>query len=85
MRELGVLEVRTRLSALLAEMEQSGEPIAITRHGRRIARLVPEAAPRKSRKEAVEALIRWREQMARENPELNEPFDWKAAVEDGRE
>jgi prevent-host-death family protein len=40
MRRVNVQEARTHLSRLLAEVER-GEPIAITRAGRVIARLVP--------------------------------------------
>lgn len=42
MRTVPVVEMKARLSALLAEVVR-GEEIAITRHGRVIARLVPEA------------------------------------------
>jgi len=41
MRTVAVMQVRSRLSALLAEVAR-GEEIAITRHGRVIARLVPD-------------------------------------------
>lgn len=42
MRAVPVVEAKARFSALLAEVEQ-GEEIAITRHGRVIARLIPDA------------------------------------------
>ncbi|MBI4755775.1 MAG: type II toxin-antitoxin system prevent-host-death family antitoxin [Betaproteobacteria bacterium] len=42
MRTVPVVEMKSHLSALLAEVE-GGAEIAITRHGRVIARLVPEA------------------------------------------
>lgn len=41
MRTVPVVEVKSHLSALLAEVAR-GEEIAITRHGRVIARLVPD-------------------------------------------
>lgn len=41
MRSVPVVEMKAHLSALLAEVED-GEEIAITRHGRVIARLVPD-------------------------------------------
>lgn len=44
MRRVPVVEMKAHLSALLADVE-GGEEIAITRHGRVIARLVP-AVPR---------------------------------------
>lgn len=43
MRNVPVVEMKAHLSALLAEVEPGGE-IAITRHGRVIARLVPDVA-----------------------------------------
>jgi len=46
-RSVGVLEAKTNLSALLDEVETTGEAIVITRHGKAVARLAPEPpAPR---------------------------------------
>ena len=42
MRTIQVVEAKARFSALLAEVE-AGEEIAITRHGKVVARLVPDA------------------------------------------
>ncbi|GAA0869954.1 type II toxin-antitoxin system prevent-host-death family antitoxin [Brevundimonas basaltis] len=42
MRSVGVLEAKTKLSALLDEVEATGEAIVITRHGKPVARLSPE-------------------------------------------
>ncbi|MDI6027212.1 type II toxin-antitoxin system prevent-host-death family antitoxin [Corticibacterium sp. UT-5YL-CI-8] len=44
MREVGTLEARNSLSALL-ELVEKGEEITITRHGTPVARLVPAHAP----------------------------------------
>ncbi len=44
MREVGVLEAKTKLSALLDEVEGGGE-VVITRHGRPVARMVGADAP----------------------------------------
>lgn len=41
MHTLGAFHVKTHLSQLLNDVEQKGETIAITRHGRVIALLVP--------------------------------------------
>ncbi|MCD6681087.1 MAG: type II toxin-antitoxin system prevent-host-death family antitoxin [Burkholderiaceae bacterium] len=41
MKTVPVVEVKAKLSALLAEVAR-GEEIAITRHGRIVARLVPD-------------------------------------------
>jgi prevent-host-death family protein len=50
MREIQASEAKTHLPRLLDEVER-GETLIITRHGRRIARIVPE---NDSRQEAVE-------------------------------
>ena len=41
MKVVNVHEAKTRLSALLAEIEESGETILICRHGKPVANLVP--------------------------------------------
>lgn len=41
MREVGVLEAKTHLSALLDAIEKDGEAVMITRHGRAVAKLSP--------------------------------------------
>lgn len=81
MREVGVLEAKTNLSALLGEIETTGEPIAITRHGKRIARLEPEVAKaravpeKRPWSEIVAETRRWADDMAARNPRLAEPYD----------
>ncbi|MFN2376948.1 MAG: type II toxin-antitoxin system Phd/YefM family antitoxin [Candidatus Binatia bacterium] len=47
MKEIAVYEAKTRLSDLLAQVEQ-GEQITITRHGVAVARLVAVTPTRKS-------------------------------------
>jgi prevent-host-death family protein len=90
MKEVGVLEAKTNLSALLAEVETTGESVAITRHGKRIARLTPEgrlfggheAGKKRMSKDELQAFIR--ETFARQdaealqNPKLLEPYDLRA-------
>ena len=54
MREVPATEAKTHLAQLLSSVER-GETIAITRHGRPIAHLVPaQAQERAARREAVE-------------------------------
>lgn len=60
MREVGTLEARNSLSALLEQVEK-GEEITITRHGKAIARLVPAAAAPRDIEKAREAARRLRE------------------------
>lgn len=57
MREVGTLEARNSLSALL-ELVEKGEEVTITRHGKPVARLVPVPSERDIEKAraAVEAI-----------------------------
>ncbi|MDB5425113.1 MAG: prevent-host-death family protein [Phenylobacterium sp.] len=76
MREVGVLEAKTNLSALLDEVAQGGEEIMITRHGKPIARLsaASNEAPRVRKLSGAELSERFRllrEQISRENPETD--------------
>lgn len=88
MREVGVLEAKTNLSALLDAVESDGEEIVITRHGKPIARLSAASAhaPRARRLSGVELVERFRllrERIARENPEI-ENVTWEEIREDMR-
>lgn len=67
MRALGVLEVKTNLSALLDDVETHGETIVITRHGRPVARLTPERQGR--RLSAAELAARSRTFRDRQRPD----------------
>lgn len=64
-REIPASEAKARLSELLDAVER-GETLAITRHGRRIARLVPEAD---RRRQEIEEAIENMKQLARERRE----------------
>jgi prevent-host-death family protein len=65
MREIQASEAKTHLLQLLDEIER-GESIIITRHGRAIARLIPEDAMRRDgQTEAVERLKALRATMPR--------------------
>ena len=60
MREVRSTEAKTHLPELLRAVEH-GESVAITRHGKRVAHLVPASAEdRASRQEAVEQFRRRR-------------------------
>ncbi|MCW1920974.1 type II toxin-antitoxin system Phd/YefM family antitoxin [Luteolibacter arcticus] len=41
MKEVGLYDAKTKLSALVAELESGGEAIALTRHGKIVAELHP--------------------------------------------
>jgi prevent-host-death family protein len=56
MREIQASEAKTHLPQLLDEVER-GETLVITRHGRAIARIVPEAQQRQEEiDQAIEAI-----------------------------
>lgn len=83
MKEVGVLEAKTHLSTLLDEVT-AGEVVTITRHGKPIAKLI--RADEARVRPGPEAAARIR--AVRDEMELkygvDEDFDWKAAVEEGR-
>ena len=57
MREIQASEAKTHLPSLLDEVER-GETVIITRHGRAIARIVPEASLRQEEIDKAVADIR---------------------------
>ena len=87
MREVGVLEAKTNLSALITEVEESGEEIVVTRHGKPVARLVrarPEdSGRREARRVAIEEIKRLRADAASRYPNP-EPFDIREALDRDR-
>ena len=63
MREIQASEAKTHLPQILDEVER-GETVVITRHGRPIARLVPEAERRQAEiDEAVESILALRKRL----------------------
>ena len=76
-REVGAFEAKNTLGTLLDRVEQ-GEEIVITRHGKPVARLVPNT--RNANQEDVRAAFeRMRErarQLAKDNPG-RPAFDWE--------
>ncbi len=82
MKEIGILEAKTHLSALLNEVED-GVEIVITRHGKPVARLVSASVRSRPGPEIADSFREVRDRIAAEW-QASEPFDWKAAVEVGR-
>jgi prevent-host-death family protein len=81
MREVGVLEAKTNLSALLDAVEREGEEIVITRHGKPVARLTaaPSRGGRIRRLTGEQLVARFKEShelQRRENPEI-EKLTWE--------
>lgn len=63
MREIQASEAKTHLPQILDDVER-GETVVITRHGRPIARLVPEAERRQAEiDEAVESILAVRKRL----------------------
>jgi prevent-host-death family protein len=73
MDEIGAFEAKNTLGALLDRVE-NGEEIVITRHGKPVARLVPETQ-RFDREKARAAMERIR---ARAKELKLGPFDWES-------
>jgi prevent-host-death family protein len=77
MLEVGAFEAKNTLGSLLDRVE-SGEEVLITRHGRPVARLVPNSG-RLDRTEARAAAIRIRARAAHSG---SEAFDWESLKQD---
>jgi len=75
--EIGAFEAKNTLGSLLDRVER-GEEIVITRHGRPVARLVPNAGQvdQSQVQAAFERLRQRARQLARENPG-RPAFDWE--------
>ncbi len=74
--EIGAFEAKNKLGMLLDRVE-CGEEIIITRHGKPVARLVPNAT-RIDKEQARAALERIRTRAG----DLKEAFDWAAVRAD---
>jgi len=88
MQTVSIHQAKDRLSALLQAVE-AGDEIVITRHGRKIARIVPEAAEPPTdaamdalRREAIARLRAFHKRMTAD-PAYN-PGDWKRYRDAGR-
>jgi prevent-host-death family protein len=77
MIEVGAFEAKNKLSALLDRVEQ-GEEVVITRHGRPVARLVPNLVGI-DHTQAEAALLRMRNRAAKAGFGA---FDWEALKAD---
>ena len=84
MREVGVLQAKTNLSALIDAVEAGGEEILITRHGKPVARLSAAPETRSPPANLADQVLALRREIE-ERHGVDFEFDWKEAVEDGRE
>lgn len=86
MQTLAIAQAKNNFSAMLHFVE-SGEDVVLTRHGKAIARIVPEPAERSTdmpsvdtvRREAIELLDAFRAKLA-----PGTLLDWKALRDDGK-
>jgi prevent-host-death family protein len=86
MRELTLDQAERDFAALIAAVEQ-GEDIVLTRDGRPVARIIRAPATPVARSHAeiaaIEAAAAQLSALRGRLPQI--PFDWKEAVEEGRE
>lgn len=79
MKEVALHDAKNRLSALIAEIEESGEEIVITRHGRPAVRLAPvqPADDREARVAVGAALVERMEMLGASDPRTAEALPWE--------
>lgn len=82
MRHIGLFEAKNKLSALIDSVER-GEEIVITRHGKAVARLVPDRAMQAPER-AREAAARIRARAAQLAAGRFDWSEWKALRDEGR-
>ncbi len=83
MRTVGVRELRERTSEILKEVNETGQIVEVTHHGKVMARLVP--PPRtKSPEEITQALERAHDLMERIGERVTEPTDSSTLMREER-
>jgi prevent-host-death family protein len=83
MKQFGVLEAKTHLSALI-DAAEAGEEVLITRHGKPVAKLGPaDEARERAGSDAAARVRALRDEIERKYG-VDPDFDWKAAVNEGR-
>jgi len=89
MREVGILEAKTNLSALVDAVDRDGEEVMITKHGRRVAKLVSSDAPsvrparRFSGPELLAKSLALQARISKANPDADS-VSWEELKEDMR-
>jgi prevent-host-death family protein len=79
MREIALYDVKNNLSALIADIEATGEEIVITRHGAPAARLGPVAKVQTAveRAAVLARIAAERDAWARAHPQAARPVAWE--------
>jgi prevent-host-death family protein len=79
MREIALYDAKNSLSALIAEVEATGEDIIITRHGTPAARLAPieRRVTAGERAERLSRLAARRDAWAADHPDAAQPIAWE--------
>lgn len=90
MREVPLVDAKNNLSALIAEIEATGEEIVVTRHGKPAVRLVRiEAGPTAEERAVLGRYLLSRlDGVAADHPASGTPLDWdevRALMDEGRE
>lgn len=85
MKQIAVTDPGADLETLVREVEATGEDIVLTRNGKPAARLKAEAPALtpEQRRDAILEMIARRD--ARQEPADDSEFDWRAAIDEGRE
>jgi len=90
MEEVPLVDAKNNLSALIAEIEATGEDIVVTRHGKPAVRLVRMSAGPTAEDRAVlgRYLLSLLDGLAADHPASGGPLGWdevKALIDEGRE
>ena len=76
-RHVATTELKGRLSEILGDVER-GETIAVTRHGKTIARIVPDTVPdREKVRQAVEQMRALRASLPKAGVTVDDIIEWR--------
>lgn len=80
MKEVPLAEAKNRLSALVQEVEETGEEVVITKHGRPAVRITRPRRPVRGveeRRALADDLATLRQRMTKANPQSARPVAWE--------
>ena len=77
-RHIATTELKARLSEILGDVER-GETVSVTRHGKAIARIVPDYTDdrRERARRAIEKLQEFRESLPKTGTTIEEILEWR--------